>query len=82
MKIVVLISLAVMTGCAYMPYIAEETLEIIEEVAEIEEHRNIAIKWWEENTEEAERLKELYWSGIIGNSHCFRIKPKKWPYGM
>lgn len=82
MKILCFMVLVFGTSCAYLPYIAQETLEIIEEVAEIEEHRNVAIRWWEEDSEEAEKLKELYWSGIIGNSHCIRIRPKKWPFGM
>lgn len=77
MKFVVLISLAVMTGCAYLPYIAEETLEIIEEVVEIEEHRNIALKWYEEDSEEAAEFREKFLDGF-----ALRIKKVKWPWGI
>lgn len=82
MKFVVLISLALFTGCAYLPYIAEETLEIIEEVAEIEEHRHMAVRWWEEDTEEGEALRKIFFEQIKENPHCLRLRKHKWPWGI
>ena len=78
MKFVVLISLAAsLISCSYMPFIAEEALEVLEEGVEAEIREHMVKKWYEEDIEEAADFKEKFLDGF-----ALRIRKVKWPWGV